>query len=156
MSTITKLIFLFAASLMFSSCDSLPHDNPLDPDNPNTNGANIIYSRYYIYADDNHNGKVNPGETIQISVYLKNTGSGTANGVEAVLRTNDPYITVLDSIARFGTINPRYYEVQGGSPYSYVFRVSSLAPVNYVVNLRLAIYNSQKYFWYDSFTMLLQ
>lgn len=40
MSIIIKIILFFSTSLLFLNCDSLPHDNQLDPDNPNRNGAN--------------------------------------------------------------------------------------------------------------------
>ncbi|MGB7054163.1 MAG: C25 family cysteine peptidase, partial [bacterium] len=55
----------------------------------------------------NNNGEVNPGETIQLGVTLKNYGNATtATNVSARLSINDPLVTVTDSIKSYGSINP--------------------------------------------------
>ncbi|MEO0075621.1 MAG: C25 family cysteine peptidase, partial [candidate division WOR-3 bacterium] len=52
----------------------------------------------------NNDGKINPGEQIQLSVILRNDGNISAPNVQAYLRTNNPYITIQDSLCEYGTI----------------------------------------------------
>ncbi|UCF79189.1 MAG: VCBS repeat-containing protein [Candidatus Eiseniibacteriota bacterium] len=52
----------------------------------------------------NGNGSVESGEEIEFLVTLENLGAGEANQVEGRLSTLDPNITVLDSVAVFGSI----------------------------------------------------
>jgi hypothetical protein len=78
----------------------------------------IQYEDYLIddSAGGNGNGVAEPGETVDIEVTLKNTGSGEAVGVTAALSTADPYIDVLQANAGYGDIpsggtgvsSPRY------------------------------------------------
>jgi hypothetical protein len=50
----------------------------------------------YMISDPtgNNNGKIDPGETVQISVYLNNDGSADAYSVMGELMTNDMYLQV--------------------------------------------------------------
>jgi hypothetical protein len=52
----------------------------------------------------NRDGQVDPGEQIEFSVTLRNLGAGSANQVVGHLSTLDPNITILDSLAFFGSI----------------------------------------------------
>ncbi len=69
----------------------------------------------YKYAEDfddndvglsfgNGDYKVDAGETIELTVALRNSGSSTASSVTATMRTDDPVATFLDSTASFGNI----------------------------------------------------
>jgi hypothetical protein len=53
----------------------------------------------------NNNGQINPGETIDLSVYLKNVGVAGATNVSAVLSTTDPDITVNTNSSNYGDIS---------------------------------------------------
>ncbi len=58
--------------------------------------------------DGNNNGQFDPGETVQLSVFTKNTGSSAAFDLEGVLHCNNPYITVLTAHPQpFGEIAPQ-------------------------------------------------
>jgi hypothetical protein len=60
----------------------------------------------------NGDGKINPGETVELGIILKNFGnSSTAPGVIAILRSQDTSITILDSLVSYGDIPP------GGTSY---------------------------------------
>ncbi|MBN1349055.1 T9SS type A sorting domain-containing protein [candidate division KSB1 bacterium] len=61
----------------------------------------LINDQASAYSDS----MANPGETITLSVGLKNYGSQGATSVQAILRSNDPRITVIDSTAKFGDLN---------------------------------------------------
>ena len=78
-------------------------------------------------------GAIDPGETVTLHVKLKNLWLN-ATGVEAVLSSSDPLVTVNSASATYGTI------VQG-APVSrdYSFTVSADAPYGYLLSFDLAI-----------------
>lgn len=52
------------------------------------------------------NGRLDPNESAGMAVGLKNNGMGYAYNTQAVLRCSDVRITVTDSTAAYGTLNP--------------------------------------------------
>jgi hypothetical protein len=51
-----------------------------------------------ITFDDGNNGYLEPGETAQVFVDLKNMGGGTAYNIEFLLENADPYITINQAV----------------------------------------------------------
>ncbi len=103
-----------------------------------------VYVGYYSHtiADPggNNNGEINPGETIQLAITLKNYGnSTTATNVSAKLSTNDPFITITDSIKNFGTIAP------GGTASSspFVFNVAQNIQNSRTIKFNISVNSSQ-------------
>lgn len=87
--------------------------------------------RHRQIADDapgNRNGVVEPGETIDLTVALKNIGLDDAKKTRGVLRTTSPHITLIDSVASYGTI----HSVDTGSGDTYRFQVEEDAPLGEV------------------------
>ncbi len=58
-----------------------------------------------LYVDDGNNHRLDPGETANLIVTLKNAGNAVANNVRGTLRTTSPYITLIDSTSVYGNIN---------------------------------------------------
>lgn len=56
-------------------------------------------------VEDGGNNRLDPGETADLFVTIKNIGSAGATGVQGRLRTASPYITISDSTASYGTLN---------------------------------------------------
>ncbi len=52
----------------------------------------------------NGDGTLNPGETIELRVQLKNYGIQNATAVEATISSDDPYVTIVDGEETFGDI----------------------------------------------------
>jgi hypothetical protein len=68
---------------------------------------NLAYMNYQVIdtlAGGNGNGRLDPNETAELMVTLKNTGFGNANSVTAVLKSGDARMTVTDSSGSFGQI----------------------------------------------------
>jgi hypothetical protein len=66
----------------------------------------------------NGNGVIEPGESINYTVEIRNVGDGQATGVEGELRVlnaasgqTDPEVTVTDGLASFGTLDPNEREI---------------------------------------------
>ncbi|HVP57649.1 MAG TPA: C25 family cysteine peptidase [bacterium] len=102
----------------------------------------VIISQFAIDDDatgashGNSNGALDAGETIESTVSLKNVGQDSALSVSAVLRTSDPYVTVIDSSGAFGDIAPESTVVP---PWSFTYQVSPAAPDSHTVTFELAI-----------------
>ncbi|MEO0092506.1 MAG: C25 family cysteine peptidase [candidate division WOR-3 bacterium] len=58
----------------------------------------------------NNNGRLDPGETANLLTILRNQGYGNAYNVQAILRSTDSRLVVLDSFGEFGII---YHETTG-------------------------------------------
>lgn len=52
----------------------------------------------------NNNGRLDPGETAELIVTLRNTGHGPAESTRVVLHSSDSRLTVLDSFGFFGIV----------------------------------------------------
>lgn len=74
----------------------------------NTTGAYISYLRSIIddSAGGNNNLRVNPGETITSPVWVQNWGTDTAFNVSGNLRTQDIYVSIIDTETEYGSLCP--------------------------------------------------
>jgi hypothetical protein len=54
----------------------------------------------------NSDGMADAGEIIETKVSLRNVGQATAGAVSGILRTDDPYVTLLDSAGSFADVAP--------------------------------------------------
>ncbi|OYD16205.1 hypothetical protein CH333_04020 [candidate division WOR-3 bacterium JGI_Cruoil_03_44_89] len=100
-------------------------------------------------SNGNNNGKIEAGETIELSVMLKNTGAGTAHGVHTTLSASDTLITVIDSFDLIGDIP------QGGTGTgNFLFQVSTNCPDDHTItfNIKTGTQEPMKP-WHDEFTL---
>jgi len=73
-------------------------------------GSYVLFDRWYIDDDSlgeslgNHDGDVDPGETIELPLVLKNLGDSTAFNVVATLSTTNPWITMTDNQETYGNM----------------------------------------------------
>lgn len=58
------------------------------------------------FDDEGANGEVNPGEVIQLNLWVKNLGNQPALGVTGVLSTEDSLLNVMDSLEVIGDLGP--------------------------------------------------
>lgn len=74
---------------------------------PCATGALVNYEGFRI-GDQSGNGDgiANPGETVALSVLLRNSGSQGSGAVSLRLRTSDPEVTVLDSTEEHSGLGP--------------------------------------------------
>jgi hypothetical protein len=110
-------------------------------------GGCVLYEEHSI--DDattgNGDGLPNPGETIDLSVTLKNWGTEVEYNVYAILHsTGDPYVTLIDSLQDFGIMNPGQSAV---SLEPYCLSVGSDCPNNHVVYFDLQINEGYGFSW---------
>ncbi len=67
-----------------------------------------VYIAMYDYVIDdsngNNNGKIDPGETVDIIVTLKNSGDVTAENISGEISTTSAYLAIVAGTADFGTL----------------------------------------------------
>lgn len=68
----------------------------------------------------NNNGKFDPGETVNLTISIKNSGTSEALNVMGEITEIDPYVSVNSPVMNYGNI-------AGGSVSNAVFSVSSLS-----------------------------
>ncbi len=111
----------------------------------------LIFDSFEINdSQGNNNGIVNPGETIEMSITLKNIGADTAVNTCASLSSSDPFITITDSVQSFGNINPL---ATGTSLEEYTFDVATTCPDQYDIIFDLKITADGDYEWSSSFAV---
>jgi hypothetical protein len=84
----------------------------------------------------NGDGRPNPGETLDMRVTLKNWGTETEDDVYAVLSSENQYVTLVDSVQYFGTMDSGETAV-GFGPYS--FSIDADCPDQQVIYFHLDI-----------------
>jgi hypothetical protein len=125
----------------------------------NCSSSNIQF--YSFSVDDgfsgnsygNNDGIINPGEFIELILYLENTGTSTANGVAVTVSTTSPYVNpynayLFDSYLYFGNIPPGGAIASGDD---LDFMISSDAPNGTIITFDLTITDSSDNTWHDSF-----
>lgn len=83
----------------------------------------------------NNNGRLDPGETANITAFLKNIGGANFTNLNSTLSTTSPYITVTDNSGYFGTILIDSTKENISDPY--VVNVSSSTPQGHTAQFRL-------------------
>ena len=86
--------------LSVSAQNFYPYDG-LVPVRGSSNRPALVFAGLRI---DDSNGRLDPGETVDLYVSVKNEGAVAATGTNAVLRTFCPYLTGVDSTSSCGTI----------------------------------------------------
>jgi hypothetical protein len=76
-----------------------------------------------------HNYRMDQGETVEVTFKILNIGDDNAPDVKGIISTNDPYMTILDSIGVFGTILPDSNSTNESD--TYTITVSQDCPVQY-------------------------
>lgn len=86
--------------------------------------------------EDNNNNVPEPGDTVNLIVYLRNLGTSLLNNVTATLVTADPHITVTTATASYGNIAVGDL---GVSATPYTFNIGETCPSPYTANFSLNI-----------------
>jgi hypothetical protein len=94
-------------------------------------GCQLAYVESYVDDEGNtlRNFRMDPGETVKVFLKIKNQGDDIAPDVVGILRSNDEFITVIDSIGTFSTLLPDS-SVVNDEDY-FVVAVSENCPVQY-------------------------
>jgi PKD repeat protein len=100
------------------------------------NAPALVENGFIVHdATGNNNGVLDPGETVPVSLYLKNDGGSTAHNVSGTLTTSDPYLTIHTSEAQqFGDV----YQGQSKNA-GFIIGASSSIPLGYSAVVTLLV-----------------
>lgn len=96
----------------------------------------LAYVQNKVYdAGGNNNGKLDPGETAELTVFLKNVGGQNFTTLASTFSTTDPYVTVIDNSGSFGSLLVDSIKENAADKYRVI--VNANAPMNHLVSFRV-------------------
>ncbi len=117
---------------------------------PNPNQPWVTYySDSLATVQGTGNVTMNRGDSLHLSVGLKNIGDQQASGVMAFISTTSPYIVVTDSSENYNTLAPGQVKTV---PDGFTFKVSDTIPDNLMVRFNLRVTGADTT-WYSHFSI---
>ena len=111
----------------------------------------VLMNNYYIINDNgisNKNYRMDPGETVELFISITNTGVDVAPNVKGILSSNDQYITIVDSLSLFGTIDTN--SVAMNIENYFVVNVDASCPTKYFAEYSLKLYTQDGNYPYET------
>ncbi|HHE37314.1 MAG TPA: hypothetical protein ENL20_01935, partial [Candidatus Cloacimonetes bacterium] len=103
-----------------------------------------------VFVNDGDNNILDPDETAEIRVSLRNNGGAEASDITSILSSSDTYITINDNSDNLSTLSP------GASGFVYYnITTSSSAPVGHSIVFNLDIEADLGYLTDDSFVITI-
>ncbi len=120
-----------------------------------TAGAYVAHLKSSIddLTGGNNDGMINPGEHINLPLWVKNYGDSIAYDVTGTLRSTDPLVTMTDSVISFGSPGPGDSAFTGRDGYN--FEVSQDAPDLHAISFGLECRDLNDSTWMSSFTKVV-
>lgn len=118
------------------------------------NGAFVGVNGYVTndYPGGNNNGKVDFGESILLDLALENYGNIDATMLTASITSNDPLITLTDSLEIFNLISAGDTSIINGA---FAFDVAGFVPDQHPVSLALQLMDTSGGIWSYNLNLLL-
>jgi hypothetical protein len=99
----------------------------------------------------NNNGELNPGESVEIPLWVKNWGQTTGYGVTGSLSTSDAYATLSDTLKSFGDIPADDSAYTGTDGYD--LDIAASCPNGHVILFTLTCKDNIDSIWFSEFTL---
>jgi len=117
-------------------------------------GCHLAINNFAIHDGNstNMNFRMDPGETDVVILSILNDGNDLAPDVMGILSTNDAYITIIDSIGGFGTMEKN--ETAINMENNFVVEVSPSCPLSHMVDYTLKLYTQNGYYPYETIPAL--
>jgi hypothetical protein len=112
----------------------------------------VIYQKSIVddTAGGNADGVINPGETINLPLWVENLGDSVAQNIIGTLTTIDTLVTILDSVKQFGDVAGHDSAFTG--PDGYSFTVSPACPNDHTIRFDLVCVDNNETSFASSFT----
>ena len=105
-------------------------------------------------SEGDGDGHLNPGERIEISLSLQNTGfSETASSVSGEMRSTDPYVTIMKGDVSFGDISPG--ETVWGRE-KYLLSLAPSCPDGHECRLSLGVTDNSGNNWSNLYNIMVE
>jgi len=113
-------------------------------------GCNLMYKNFLVNDEGtaNVNYRMDPGETVNLVFSIMNIGEDIAPDVKGILTSDDPYITIQDSIGSFGLLNIND-EAINTQDY-FVVNIDAACPTEYLADFALKLYTQNGNYPYQT------
>lgn len=135
------------ADLVITCQNKEPHIGTVIVDSPA--GPYVLYTKNHVSLSTNGDSLVDYNESVVLDVTLKNFGQADAQGVNAVISTSDPYISITDNSQTWGTINTNSESLQASA---YAFSTQNFIPDQHIANFNINIQDNNSNVWNSSFS----
>ncbi|OGC38905.1 hypothetical protein A2Y85_01735 [candidate division WOR-3 bacterium RBG_13_43_14] len=96
----------------------------------------LAFNKTKIYdSGGNNNGRLDPGETVNLTAFLKNTGGADFTNLNTTIQCSDAYITITDNAGNFGLLAIDSIKENVSDPYT--IRASATTPQGHSAYFRL-------------------
>jgi hypothetical protein len=118
-------------------------------------GPFVIYSDHQIVDTTigNGDGVVNPGETVEMPVWVVNIGSEEGLNLSGILRTEDDFVNLIDSVVSFGNLSPGD---TGLSVEPFSFSLDPLCPDEHSILFELTVSDISDSQWTSFFSITVK
>ncbi|UCG91887.1 MAG: hypothetical protein JSV97_12620, partial [candidate division WOR-3 bacterium] len=101
----------------------------------------------------NNNGELNPGESVEIPLWVRNWGQSQGNNVTGILSATDVYATLSDTIKNFGNIPADDSAYTGSDGYNV--DISPTCPNEHSILFTLTCKDDADSTWTSQFSLLV-
>lgn len=101
-------------------------------------------------AGGNGDGRIDPGETVDLTVTIENSGGAGATGISGNLTSLHPHVSVITAAANFPNLNP---SDQGASLTDFTLSVDPLCPAPSQASLAISLTTARGFTFQDTFTV---
>ena len=112
----------------------------------------VVNSTQVDDSQGNNNGQADYGETVLLDVAVENVGSDLATGVDALITSTDPYVTIIDDTYNYGTIAAGAI-VNGAGAFEIT--VAEDTPDNYSAMFQVEFSDDSKSSWFSTLSITL-
>lgn len=106
-------------------------------------GPYVVCNTFTLHDNGNHDDLPDYGETITLDATMTNVGSQAASNVIAYLRSNDPYLMLMDTMLQISSLTPSVTNTYSGA---YRIKVANNVPAYHSAALTLhLVYNNHTY-----------
>ncbi len=119
---------------------------------PNT--PYVTFLRYDI--DDsagNYDGIINPGEEIELPLWVKNWGGYVAHSIVGKISSDDSLVVITDSVKEFGNIAANDSAFTGSDGYNFI--VNPACGNGYTIRFNLEVCDAADSIWNSSFSVMV-
>lgn len=97
----------------------------------------VIYQNSFINdsAGGNADAVINPGETINMPLWVENLGDSVAQAITGTLTTTDSFVSMIDSVRQFGDVAGHDSAFTG--PDGYIFSVAPVCENGHTISFDL-------------------
>jgi hypothetical protein len=126
----------------------LPHESTINIISPTSPW--VIFKGYSLIDVSGTDNNVDPGDSIALTLSVHNVGFVDASNVTGIIRTNDMYVDITDSLENFGNILADSISI---SPETFDFNVLTECPANHDINFELITRDQNDSTWISSFVI---